>query len=98
MKGAVKFSDYLRKQLKDKAFQRAFDGEEVYAALAIQIAKLRQDNGYSQQKLAHILRTSQQTVSRLEDTENKSLSMNTLINLARAFHRKLRIQFVRSLS
>ena len=94
MKGAVKFSDYLNEQLKNKTFKKAFDDEEVYSSLAIQIAKLRENNGYSQQELARIVRTTQQTVSRLEDMQNKSLSLDTLIKLARAFHRKLKIQFV----
>ena len=94
MKGAVKFSDYLKEQLKNKTFKKAFDDEEVYSSLAIQIAKLRENNGYSQQDLARIVRTTQQTVSRLEDIQNKSLSLGTLIKLARAFHRKLQIQFV----
>ncbi len=94
MKGAVKFSDYLKEQLKNKTFKKAFDDEEVYSSLAIQIANLRENNGYSQQDLARIVRTTQQTVSRLEDMQNKSLSLGTLIKLARAFHRKLKIQFV----
>ncbi len=94
MKGAVKFSDYLKEQLKNKTFRKAFDDEEVYSSLAIQIVKLRENNGYSQQELARIVRTTQQTVSRLEDMQNKSLSLGTLIKLARAFHRKLKIQFM----
>ena len=94
MKSAVKFSDYLEEQLKNKTFKKAFDDEEVYSSLAIQIAKLRENNGYSQQELARIVRTTQQTVSRLEGIQNKSLSLGTLIKLARAFHRKLQIQFV----
>ena len=94
MKSTVKFSDYLKEQLKNKTFKKAFDDEEVYSSLAIQIAKLREGNGYSQQELARIVRTTQQTVSRLEDIQNQSLSLGTLIKLARAFHRKLKIQFV----
>jgi len=94
MKGVVKFSDYLKEALKNKVVRKAFEEEEVYASLAIQIAKLREKNGYSQQELARVLRTTQQTVSRLEGRNNKSLSLNTLIKLAQAFHRKLRIQFV----
>jgi len=93
MKGAVKFSDYLNEQLKNKTFKKAFDDEEIYSSLAIQIARLREDNGYSQQDLARIVRTTQQTVSRLEDTQNKSLSLGTLIKLAHALHKKLKISF-----
>jgi len=94
MKGVEKFSTYLKKELKKKEFRRYFEREEIYADLAIQIAKLRQDNGYSQKELAKLLKTTQQTVSRLEDPSNNGLSLNTLIKLAQTFHKNLRIQFV----
>ena len=94
MKGVVKFSTYLNEQLKNKEFRKAFEEEEIYADLAIQIAKLRQDNGFTQKDLAKVLRTTQQTVSRLEDPENYSLSLCTLIKLAKVLHKKLKIQFV----
>ena len=94
MKGVIKFSGYLKEELKNKAFRKAFEEEEIYADLAIQIAKLRQDNGFTQKDLAKVLRTTQQTVSRLEDPENYSLSLGTLIKLAKVLHKKLKIQFV----
>ena len=94
MKGVIKFSDYLKEELKNKAFRKAFEEEEIYADLAIQIAKLRQDNGFTQKDLAKVLRTTQQTVSRLEDPENYSLSLCTLIKLAKVLHKRLKIQFV----
>ena len=93
MKGARRLSDYLKEQLKRKKFKQAFEEEEVFANLAIQIARLRQDNGLSQKDLAGVLDTTQQTVSRLEDLHNKSLSLNTLIKLAEAFRKKLKIRF-----
>ncbi len=93
MKGAIRFNDYLKEQLKNKEFKKAFEEEEVYASLAIQIAKLRQDNGISQKDLAKALETTQQTISRLEDPHNKSLSLSTLIKLAEAFRKKLKIRF-----
>ncbi|MFA6349756.1 MAG: helix-turn-helix transcriptional regulator [Candidatus Omnitrophota bacterium] len=94
MKGAKRFSTYLNDELKHKGFQQAFDAEDIYANLAIQIAKLRQESGYTQKDLARVLHTTQQTVSRLEVTNNRSLSLNTLLKLASAFHKKIKIQFV----
>jgi len=94
MKGVKKFSTYLNKELKDKEFRKAFEKEEVYAGLAIQIAQLRQSRGYTQKDLARFLGTTQQTVSRLEDPGNNGLSVSTLLKLARAFKKNLRIQFV----
>ncbi|MDD5552794.1 MAG: helix-turn-helix transcriptional regulator [Candidatus Omnitrophica bacterium] len=94
MKGVSKFSTYLKKELKDKKFLEAFKKEGVYAELAIQIARLRESRGYTQKDLARILNTTQQTVSRLEDPGNNGLSIGTLLKLAHAFRKNLRIQFV----
>ena len=94
MKGARRFSKYLREQLRQKEFREAFEKEEVYANLAIQISKLRQEEGVTQEHLARLLHTTQQTVSRIEDPFNRSLSLSTLLKLAKVFKRGLRIQFV----
>ena len=94
MRGVRKFSDYLEKQKKIKAFLKAYEKEGIYADLAIQIAKLRRENGYSQQDLAHFLHTTQQTVSRIESFRNRSMSISTLIKLAIFFKKGLRIEFV----
>ena len=94
MKGVRRFRDRLAEDLKDKRFKKAFDEEDLFARLAIQIAKLREEQGLSQIDLAKRLRTSQQMVSRLEDIQNRSFSLRTLIKLAKAFHKKLDVEFV----
>lgn len=94
MKGVRKFSQYLKEELKHKGFRKAFEKEEIYAGLAIQIAKLRKEQGYSQKEISKLLHTTQQTVSRLENPHNNSLSLNTLIKLALFFKKGLKIQFV----
>ena len=93
MKGARRFRDRLQRDLRDPEFRKAFEEEEVYASLAIQIAKIREEKKLTQQELAKRLHTTQQTVSRLEDVHNKSYSLQTLIKLAEAFDRKLKVQF-----
>lgn len=94
MKNTVKFKDYLKDELKNKEFKKAFNEEEVYASLAIQTAKIRQEKGITQEELAKRLHTTQQTVSRLEDTHNKSYSLKTLIRLARALDKGLKVEFI----
>ena len=94
MKNTVKFKDYLKEELKNKEFKKAFNEEEVYASLAIQTANIRQEKGITQEELAKRLRTTQQTVSRLEDIHNKSYSLKTLIKLARALDKGLKVEFV----
>ena len=94
MKGIRRFRDKLNKDLQDKKFAKVFDEEELFANLAIQIAKLRQEQGLNQKELAKLLRTSQQMISRIEDPHNKSFSLKTLAKLAAAFHKKLSVQFI----
>lgn len=95
MKGnAVKYDSYLKEQLKNPEFKKAFDEEEVFANLAIQIAKEREKQGLSQKELAELLHTKQQAVSRLENADYGRYSLNTLMRVANAFHKKLKIKFV----
>ena len=94
MKGVRRFQDYLKEQLKDPEVRRAYEEEGVFVELAIQIVHLRQQKGLSQRKLAKRLHTSQQTISRLESPRNGSLSLRTLVKLAHALGKDLKVQFV----
>ena len=94
LKGTMKFKDYLKEEFKNKEFKKAFDEEEIYASLAIQTAKIRQKGGLTQKELAKRLHTTQQTVSRLENIHNRSYSLRTLIELAQALDKRLKIEFV----
>ncbi len=94
MKKPRRFQDRLREDLKNEEFKKAFDEEEVYAELAIKIAKIRQEEHVTQKELAKRLHTSQQMVSRLEHPDNASLSLKTLIKLARALNKRLSIELV----
>ena len=84
----------LKEDLKNLEFRNAFDEEEVFASLAIQVAKIRQKKKLTQLELAKRLNTTQQTISRLEDIHNKSYSVQTLIKLAGALDKKLKVEFV----
>ncbi len=93
-KSGRRFRDYLKEQLKDHAVRKAYEEERLFVELAIQIGHLRQQKGLSQQALAKRLHTSQQMISRLESPQNGSLSLRTLVKLARALGREVKIQFV----
>lgn len=92
MKGARRFKDRLKKDLENPEFKKAFDEEEVFASVAIQVAKLREKEGLTQQGLAKLLHTSQQAVSRLEDTDSRSYSLRTLVKIAHAFNKELKVE------
>ena len=89
-----RLKDRLKEDLRDPAFKKAFDEEEIFTSLAIQIAKLREEKELTQKQLSRLLHTSQQTVSRLEHPRNDSFSLKTLLKLAKAFNKKLSVQFV----
>ena len=94
MKGARKFRQRLEKDLKKPGFKKAFDEQEVFANVAIQMSKIRDEEGLTQKDLAKALHTSQQSISRLESLNNRSCSLRTLIKVAHALHRDLEIRFV----
>ena len=94
MKGVRRFQDYLKDELKDPAFRKAYEEEGVYAELAIQIARLRTKKKLSQKRPARLLHTSQQTVSRLEDPQNASYPVRTLVKVAHALGKELKVEFV----
>ena len=94
MKGVRRFKDRLKKDLRDPEFRRAFDEEEVCVSLAIQIAKIRQKKNLTQQELAKRLHTTQQTISRLENIDNRSYSLRTLIELAHVLEKRLKVELV----
>lgn len=94
MKGVRRFKDRLKRDLRDAEFRKAFDEEEVCASLAIQIAKIRQRKNFTQQELAKRLQTTQQTISRLENINNRSLSLKTLTKVAHVLDKRLKIELV----
>lgn len=88
------FQDRLKEDSKNIEFKKAFEREEIFACLAIQIARSREKQGLSQKDLARRLKTTQQTVSRIENVGNRSLSLNTLLKLAGVLHKQLKIELV----
>ncbi|MDP3722066.1 MAG: helix-turn-helix transcriptional regulator [Candidatus Omnitrophota bacterium] len=94
MANARRFREYLKEQLRDPAFRKAYEEEGIYAELPIQIARLRTQKRLTQRALAKRLHTSQQTISRLESPRNDSLSLQTLVKLAHALGKEVKVQFV----
>ena len=94
MRGGRRFRDYLKEQLKDQAVRKAYEEEGLFVELAIQIGRLRERKGLTQRALARRLHTSQQTISRLESPRNGSLSLRTLVKLAHALGKEVKVQFV----
>ena len=93
MKKLKTMREVLKEELKNPEFRKAFEQEEIYASLAINVAKMRETESLTQMQLAKKLHTTQQTVSRIESQNNESVSIRTLVKIADAFNQRLEINF-----
>jgi DNA-binding XRE family transcriptional regulator len=87
------FEVYLKEKLKDEKFRKAYELECAKVALAQKIVELRQDKHLKQADLAKILGVSQQFVSQIETGEEKNLTIETLIKIAKSLDRGVIISF-----
>jgi transcriptional regulator with XRE-family HTH domain len=87
------FDRYLEQQLKDPIFAERFEAAGEAWDVALQIAALREQAGFSQKDLARKLKTSQQNVSRLESTSYEGHSLTMLRRVARALNARVRVVF-----
>jgi len=81
----------LRESFQDEEARYAYAESYLNASIAAQIKELRGE--MSQQDLADRIGTKQSGVSRIENANYSSWSIETLRKLARAFHLRLRISF-----
>ena len=79
---------------KSPEFRKAYDEEVLTLNIANKIAQLRKHLHITQFELARRIGTTQQTVSRLEDSTNTRITINTLVRLAKALHAKLNIDLI----
>lgn len=87
------FNDWLKGELKDRAFKKAFDAEDIRARLALLIAEKRHKLGVSQAELARRIHTKQQVVSDIETLRHPNITVLTLNKIARALDSRLDIAF-----
>jgi DNA-binding XRE family transcriptional regulator len=88
------FKSRLREDLKDSEFKAHYQEERQALKLAMKIAQLREKKGLSQQQMAKLMGTSQQTISRIESGEYEGFTLKTLEKIAAATDTKVQIEFV----
>ena len=86
---AADFNDWLKGQLKDPAFRKAYEEEDIRARLALRIAELRRKKKMTQGELARRLHTTQQVVSDLETFKHTNVTVGTLQKIAAALNSRL---------
>ena len=83
----------LKEKLKDKEFRRLYELERAKVALAQRIAELREEKHLRQSDLARKLGVSQQFISQIETGQEKNLTLETILKIARSLGRGLSISF-----
>lgn len=83
----------LKEELKDKDFKRLYDLERAKVALAQKIAELREEKHLRQSDLARKLGVSQKFISQIETGQEKNLTLETMIKIARSLDRGISISF-----
>jgi len=84
---------WLKSELKNKEFKKAFDAEDIRARLALIIAEKRHKLGVSQAELARRIHTKQQVVSDIETLRHSNITILTLDKIAKALNSHLNISF-----
>ncbi len=75
-------------------FRKAYDEEVLKLKIAYKIIRLRELRHLSQGELAKRVGTTQQNISRLEDTANTQITIHTLTRLAKALKARLMVDLV----
>lgn len=88
-----KFDAHLREKLKDKEFGKLFELERAKVALAQRIAELRQNEGLKQADLAKKMHVSQQFISQIETAQERNLTLETLLKIAKSLEHSVKISF-----
>jgi DNA-binding XRE family transcriptional regulator len=83
----------LREKLKNEKFRKAYELECAKVALAQKIAELREEKHLRQIDLAKKLGVSQQFISQIETGEERNLTIETLIKIAKSLGRGIKISF-----
>ncbi len=87
------FESYLAEQMKVPELAARFGRADEDWDIALQLAALRQQAGFSQKELARRVGTSQQQISRLESANYEGHSLSTLRRIAQVLDARVRVVF-----
>ena len=90
----LKLSKIIIEKLARKDYRDAYVAESVRTGISYQILAIRGHRGWSQRKLAEVLKKPPSVVCRLEDPDYGRLSIQTLLEIASAFDVAPIVQFV----
>lgn len=87
------FDKYLKKQMDDPEFKKAWDNSELKYQLMIMVLKDRNEQNLTQSDLAERTGLRQSNISRIENGQAMP-SITTLSKIAHGLGKQLQIKFV----
>ena len=87
------FDKYLKKQMDDLEFKKAWDNSELKYQLMIMMLKARNEQNLTQSDLAERTGLRQSNISRIENGQAMP-SITTLSKIAHGLGKQLQIKFV----
>jgi ribosome-binding protein aMBF1 (putative translation factor) len=91
------FGAYLREQLKDPEFHRAFEAKLLVAEVAMAVRRMREAAGLTQAELAALIGVKQPMVARVErGTDRRTPRWDVLRRVGHALGKQLVLDFVSS--
>jgi len=93
MKKAIDFDTYISRRLEDAQFKSRYEAYGKQLEIAYQVLQLRKQRRMSQADLARKLGTTQSNVARIE-AGRQNLGTHTLFQIANAFGKDLKVEFV----
>ncbi|MFA6349707.1 MAG: helix-turn-helix transcriptional regulator [Candidatus Omnitrophota bacterium] len=82
------------KKMENPKFRTMYDEVSAEMNIGEQIAQLRHNAKMSQLELAKKVYTSRTAIARYESGNYNRFNVSTLVRIARAFHKKLKISYV----
>ncbi len=91
------FNEYLRKQLGEPEFRRAYEARMVVAELAMAVRRMREEAGLTQAQLATLIGVKQPMIARVErGSDQRTPRWDVLRRVGLALGKQLVLEFVSS--
>jgi ribosome-binding protein aMBF1 (putative translation factor) len=91
------FDGYLRKQLKDPEFRRAYEERMVVAEVAMAVRRMRAEAGLTQAQLGSLIGVKQPMIARVErGSDPRTPRWDVLRRVGLALGKQLVLEFVSS--
>ena len=84
----IPFDDFLKKQLKSKAFRKAYDEEHARLRISKQIRDMRIEKGLTQADIAKKTAMTQSVIARIESGQH-AFTLGTLDRIAHVFGKNI---------